>query len=64
MNYTAPGHLPHRAQEIYMDAYMTERKQQKSKRKDEQELAAHAKAWSAVKQEYERDKYGDWVSKK
>jgi cation transport regulator len=59
--------LPKHAQEIYKEAYNSawdEYKDADDRRGDSsREETAHSVAWSAVKNEYEKNDNGDWVSK-
>ncbi len=51
------NNLPKGAQEIYKEAFNSAEEQY------DEEGRAHAVAWSAVEQKYEKDENGDWVSK-
>lgn len=57
--------LPEHAQEIYKEAFNSAWDEYKdaSDRKGnrDREETAHAVAWSAVKQSYEKNSEGDWV---
>lgn len=59
--------LPKHAQEIYKEAYNSawdEYKDPEDRRGDaSREETAHRVAWSAVKQKYEKNDNGRWVSK-
>ncbi|MEZ4865000.1 MAG: putative cation transport regulator ChaB [Caldilineaceae bacterium] len=59
--------LPKHAQEIYKEAYNSawdEYKDPEDRRGDaSHEETAHRVAWSAVKQKYEKNDDGKWVSK-
>jgi cation transport regulator len=60
--------LPKRAQEIYLAAYNNASEQyadpKKRRGKASLEEVAHRVSWSAVKQEYRKDrKTGEWVKK-
>ena len=59
--------LPKHAQEIYKEAYNSawdEYKDPNDRRGDaSREETAHRVAWSAVKQKYEKNDNGRWVSK-
>jgi len=59
--------LPEHAQDIYREAYNAaweEYEDKKDRRQDRsQEETAHAVAWSAVKDVYEKDKDGKWKKK-
>lgn len=60
--------LPHHAQEIYKEAFNSawEQYDKPSERQGDRsrEETAHAVAWSAVKNEYEKNTKGEWVKKK
>lgn len=53
--------LPKHAQEIYQAAYNNAWDQYSDN--DDREKTAHRVAWSAVKQEYEKNDNGNWVEK-
>lgn len=61
------NNLPAHAQDIYKEAYNSAEKQYSdpSKRKgnSSKEQTAHQVAWSAVKQQYEKDNQGNWKKK-
>lgn len=58
------GNLPQHAQDIYREAFNSawEQYEDPSKRRgnETQEETAHKVAWSAVKNEYEKDEQGKW----
>lgn len=60
--------LPAHAEEIYKEAFNSAYDQYKDpdkrKKGGSREETAHRVAWSAVKQEYEKDENGDWKKKK
>lgn len=60
-------HLPKHGQEIYQAAYNSAWDQYKNpedRRGDaSREKTAHRVAWSAIKQEYEKNKNGNWIKK-
>lgn len=64
---TVSEHLPEHAQDIYMKAFNNAWEQYKdpSERRGDasREETAHKVAWSAVKNEYEKDSKGNWVRK-
>ena len=53
--------LPRHAQEIYREAYNNAWDQYQDR--DDREGRAHAVAWSAVKEVYEKNDDGKWVKK-
>ena len=53
--------LPRHAQEIYREAYNNAWDQYQDR--DDREGTAHAVAWSAVKEVYEKNDDGKWVKK-
>lgn len=59
--------LPHHAQEIYKEAFNSAWDQYKDADKRQnnrtREETAHAVAWSAVENEYEKNNEGKWVKK-
>ncbi len=59
--------LPEHAQDIYREAFNNAWVQYKDPAKRQggksQEETAHAVAWNAVKNEYEKNEKGDWVKK-
>lgn len=59
--------LPKHAQEIYMKAFNSAWEQYKEpeerRGEESREEVSHKVAWSAVKQEYEKNKEGKWVKK-
>lgn len=61
------GNLPEHAQDIYRKAFNSawdEYKDPSERRGDaSREETAHKVAWSAVKNEYEKDSSGNWVRK-
>jgi cation transport regulator len=52
------NNLPKHAQEIYKEAFNSAEEQYG------EESRAHATAWSAVEQKYEKNENGNWVQKK
>lgn len=65
---TVKEHLPHHGQEIYLAAYNSawEQYDQPEERREgrDREETAHAVAWSAVENSYEKNDQGQWVEKK
>lgn len=61
------NNLPSHAQDIYREAHNSAYKEyadpEKRRGDDDQESVAHKVAWSAVKQEYQKDEDGEWVRK-
>ena len=59
------NHLPHHAQEIFMQAFNHAWKeyQDECKRRDEESLeeVSFKVAWAAVKHKYHKDEDGQWV---
>lgn len=59
--------LPRHAQEIYKEAFNSAWQEyaDPTARRDDasQEEVAHRVAWAAVKQKYEKDEHGRWVTK-
>ena len=58
--------LPNHAQEIYREAHNNALEQYENpdkRRGDDLETVAHKVAWAAVKQDYKKDKEGNWVEK-
>lgn len=57
--------LPPHAQDIYKEAFNSAWEQYKDpeERREgrDREETSHAVAWSAVKEKYHKDKYGNWV---
>ncbi len=60
--------LPEHAQEIYKEAFNSawEEYANPAARRDgaSQEEVAHRVAWAAIKQKYEKDEHGRWVTKR
>lgn len=60
-------HLPHHAEEIYRAAFNSAWRQydkpQERQGDRSREETAHAVAWNAVKQSYEKNDKGNWVKK-
>jgi cation transport regulator len=52
------NNLPKHAQEVYKEAFNSAEEQYG------EEGRAHATAWSAVEQKYEKNENGNWVEKK
>jgi len=55
------GTLPEDAQKIYREAFNSAWEQYDDA--DDREKRAHQVAWSAVKEEYEKNEEGEWVKK-
>jgi cation transport regulator len=59
--------LPEHAQEIYREAYNSAWEQyddpEDRRGNQSQETTAHKVAWSAVKEEYQKNDDGEWVKK-